>query len=59
MSEIAPGRFAVTKVVLHPAIEWLGAVPDAAQWDAMHHAAHEECYIANSVRTEVSVAKPA
>jgi organic hydroperoxide reductase OsmC/OhrA len=57
MAEIAPGRLAVTKVVLHPQIEWSGAAPDAARLDAMHHEAHEACYIANSVRTEVSVAK--
>jgi len=58
MGEIAPGRLAVTKVVLNPLVEWSGPAPDAAKWDEMHHAAHAECYIANSVRTEVSVAKP-
>src|SRR5271168_2826472 len=28
MDEIAPGRQAVTKVVLHPQIEWSGSAPD-------------------------------
>ena len=56
MAEIAPGRHAVTNVVLHPQIEWQGAMPDKEKLDAMHHEAHEVCYIANSVRTEVTVA---
>jgi organic hydroperoxide reductase OsmC/OhrA len=56
MEEIAPNRAAVTKVVLHPRIEWEGAVPDPVKLDAMHHEAHEVCYIANSVRTEVTIA---
>jgi organic hydroperoxide reductase OsmC/OhrA len=55
MSEIAPGRLAVTKVVLHPQIEWTGAIPDTATLDHMHHEAHEVCFIANSVKTEVTV----
>jgi organic hydroperoxide reductase OsmC/OhrA len=56
MEEIAPGRHAVTKVALHPRIEWEGTVPDPAKLDAMHHEAHAVCYIANSVRTEITVA---
>lgn len=57
MEEIGPGRLAVTQVVLQPELEWSGDAPDAATLDALHHAAHEACYIANSVRTEVIVAK--
>jgi organic hydroperoxide reductase OsmC/OhrA len=56
MEAIAPGRQAVTKVVLHPKIEWAGEAPDRAKLDQMHHEAHEVCFIANSVKTEVSVA---
>ena len=56
MSEIAPGRQAVTKVTLRPKIEWSGAAPDAETLDRLHHEAHEECFIANSVKTEVAVA---
>jgi organic hydroperoxide reductase OsmC/OhrA len=55
MEDIAPDRQAVTKVALHPQIEWQDAVPDADKLAAMHHAAHEVCYIANSVRTEVTI----
>jgi organic hydroperoxide reductase OsmC/OhrA len=56
MEEIAPGRHAVTWVVLHPRIEWAGAAPDAERLAALHEEAHETCFIANSVRTEVTVA---
>ena len=56
MEDIAPGRQAVTRVVLHPQIEWTGAAPDQARLDQLHHDAHETCFIANSVRTVVTVA---
>ncbi|WP_332773757.1 OsmC family protein [Phenylobacterium sp.] len=55
MEEIAPGRMAVTKVTLNPQIEWDGAAPDPAALAHLHHQAHEECFIANSVKTEVTV----
>ena len=55
MEEIAPGKHAVTNVVLRPRIEWVGAAPDKAKLDHMHHEAHEVCFIANSVKTKVSV----
>lgn len=57
MEAIAPGRQAVTRVVLHPEIVWSGEGPDAETLARLHHAAHEACFIANSVRTEVSVAR--
>ncbi len=56
MTEIAPGKQAVTRVVLHPRIEWIGAAPDAATLGHLHHEAHEGCFIANSVKTQVTVA---
>jgi organic hydroperoxide reductase OsmC/OhrA len=46
---------AVTRVTLHPEITYVGLRPTDAERDAMHHAAHEECFIANSVKTEVLV----
>jgi organic hydroperoxide reductase OsmC/OhrA len=59
MEEIAPGRMAVTKVWLRPDITWQGTAPDAEQLAQLHHAAHEECFIANSVKTEVIIETPA
>lgn len=55
MEDIAPGRMAVTKVWLRPAITWAGPAPTAEQLADLHHAAHEECFIANSVKTEVII----
>jgi organic hydroperoxide reductase OsmC/OhrA len=56
MEEIAPGKQAVTKVVLHPQIEWIGEAPEMEKLGRMHHEAHEVCFIANSVKTKVTVA---
>lgn len=56
MEEIADGRQAVTRVDLHPRIEWTGVAPDQERLDRLHHEAHEACFIANSVKTEVRVA---
>ena len=55
MEEIAPGRMAVTKVWLRPVITWEGVAPTAAELEHLHHEAHLECFIANSVTTEVVV----
>jgi len=55
MGEIAPGRQAVTKVTLHPQIEWTGSAPAKEELERMHHEAHEVCFIANSVKTQVTV----
>ena len=56
MEAIAPGKQAVTRVVLHPEIEWNGSEPDGPTLERLHHQAHEVCFIANSVRTTVTVA---
>src|SRR6202051_3866349 len=56
VEEIAPGKQAITKVVLHPRIEWIGEAPEMATLDHLHHEAHEVCFIANSVKTQVTVA---
>jgi organic hydroperoxide reductase OsmC/OhrA len=55
MEEIAPGRKAVTKVTLHPQIEWRDSVPENGKLERLHHEAHEICFIANSVTTRVTV----
>lgn len=56
MEKGADGRIAVTRVVLRPDIEWGGERhPDEAAVADLHHRAHEACFIANSVKTEVVV----
>jgi organic hydroperoxide reductase OsmC/OhrA len=56
MEKNADGKLAMTRVVLRPRIAFCGnPLPTDAQVAALHHQAHEECYIANSVKTEVVV----
>lgn len=50
------GRVAMTRIELRPAIVFAGErQPTDVQLDALHHAAHERCYIANSLKTAVIV----
>jgi organic hydroperoxide reductase OsmC/OhrA len=58
MRKTPQGRIAVTRVALRPAIAFDGKAPTAAELDALHHAAHDICYIANSVKTEIVVEPP-
>ncbi len=54
MAKNAAGKHAMTRVVLRPRVIFSGdRLPDRAEIDAMHHEAHAECFIANSVLTEV------
>lgn len=55
MGRIAPGRMAMTRITLRPRIEFAGPAPDNALLDRLHHEAHEKCFIANSLKTEVVV----
>jgi organic hydroperoxide reductase OsmC/OhrA len=55
MARVAKGRLAITAVVLRPRVRFQGAAPDAATHEAMHREAHEACFIANSVKSEVRV----
>ena len=55
MEKNAEGRMAITRVTLSPEITYEGRRPADAERDAMHHEAHEECFIANSVKTAVTV----
>jgi organic hydroperoxide reductase OsmC/OhrA len=56
MEKNADGRLAITRVELRPAIAWGGSrKPTAEELEKMHHAAHENCFIANSVKTVVTV----
>ena len=57
MAKNERGSFWVSKVTLHPQIVWGGEKqPTAEEIDKLHHRSHEECFIANSVKTEVVVA---
>ena len=49
------GRHWVGRVVLRPRVVFGGESPSDDTVEALHHASHARCYIANSVRTEVVV----
>jgi organic hydroperoxide reductase OsmC/OhrA len=50
------GKLVMTKVVLRPAVVFSGdKQPTAEELAHLHHVAHDECFIANSVKTQVVV----
>jgi organic hydroperoxide reductase OsmC/OhrA len=52
------GKMAITRVELHPKLKFSGdKQPTEQELNEMHHFAHTECFIANSVKTNVTVAK--
>jgi organic hydroperoxide reductase OsmC/OhrA len=54
MGHNATGRVAMVRVTLHPRVVFSGASqPSRADIVQLHVQAHEECFIANSVTTEV------
>jgi organic hydroperoxide reductase OsmC/OhrA len=55
MERIAPQRMAITRVTLRPKIVYGSAAPEKAKLDELHHQAHELCFIANSVKTEITI----
>jgi organic hydroperoxide reductase OsmC/OhrA len=56
MAKTGDGREWMSTVTLHPHIVFEGDKrPTPAELEALHHAAHVACYIANSVKTEVLI----
>jgi organic hydroperoxide reductase OsmC/OhrA len=49
------GRIAIVRITLRPRIEFAGEAPDAERLARLHHAAHERCFIANSLKTKIVV----
>lgn len=54
MGQDERGRQAITRIVLRPRVSFSGLHrPDADAFERLHHAAHEACFIANSLRSEI------
>lgn len=53
------GRTAVTRIELSPRIQFEGRPPAEKALREIHHAAHEQCFIANSIHTQVTVLRTA
>ena len=45
----------ITRLDLYPEIEWDCHTPSAGALVELHHKAHEKCFIANSIKSEVVV----
>ena len=55
MEKAADGTQWMARVVLKPDVRFSGAAPDVDAMAAMHDKAHHACFIANSVKTVVTV----
>jgi organic hydroperoxide reductase OsmC/OhrA len=57
MTKNERGKLFISQITLNPMVTFAGAKrPSAEELDALHRHAHEECYVANSVRAEIVVA---
>ena len=56
LAKNADGKWSISVVTLQPEVQFSGEpLPTREQIEAMHHTAHTECYIANSVTAQVRV----
>ena len=54
MSKDEHGKFVMSQVILRPQVTFSGhKLPQRDDIDEIHHESHHECYIANSVKTEI------
>jgi organic hydroperoxide reductase OsmC/OhrA len=54
MEKDAEGKLAITRVTLRPIAKFNGtSIPTEAELGDLHHEAHEKCFLANSVKTEI------
>jgi len=55
LDKAADGRMAMTRVRLNPVVAFSGEAPSAEAHAALHEKAHEHCFIANSVTSEIII----
>ena len=56
MEKNAEGKIAITRITLRPRIEFSGdRSPSAEELQSLHHQAHDECFIANSLKSEIVI----
>ena len=54
MEKDAQGKMAITRVTLRPAARFSGeSIPTREEIERLHHEAHQQCFIASSVKSEV------
>jgi len=59
MGKREDGKLVLLTVRLRPQIAWEAPHPSAESIAELHHAAQEECFLANSVRTEIIIVSSA
>ncbi len=55
MEKNQQGLIVMTKVILNPQVEFADETPTKETLEKLHHRAHESCFLANSVKTEIEV----
>lgn len=55
MASLEDGRQWLATIILDPQIVWIDGEPSREQLAELHHNAHKECYIANSIRSEIVI----
>ena len=55
MTKNEAGKEWISKITLDPTIVWIGEAPTEEQLAELHREAHELCYIANSIKSEIVV----
>lgn len=56
MGKNEQGRLAITRITLRPQIEFGGSMaPTDSELATMHEAAHQRCFIANSLRSQIVI----
>lgn len=53
MTKNAAGKLWLSHVTLRPSVDFAEGGPAPEALDALHHKAHDECFIANSVKSDV------
>jgi organic hydroperoxide reductase OsmC/OhrA len=52
----AEGKLLITRITLRPKVQFSAdKLPTADELQSMHHSAHEQCFIANSLKSEIVV----
>lgn len=53
--ETVAGRTMVSHIELRPQVRYTAAAPSRDEEEKMHHQAHDLCFIANSIKTEIDI----
>ena len=55
LEENTEGQLAMTQIILDPKIIFSNDQPSKEEMQKIHHLAHQQCFLANSVKTEIIV----